>query len=238
MPISPLGGNSSGTGGRSSRDSQDKRLEYLSREIVHWAEQHGRRFRWRNPGVDHYRLIVTELLLQRTRAETVAAFEEEFFDLFPGWGSLVSAPEAEIVETLSRVGLQARRASMLKRLANEMIRLSGVVPSDREEIENLPGVGQYIANAVELLVFDRPRPLLDTNMARVLERYLHPRKLADIRHDPWLQESAFTLVEQGDPKKINWAVLDFAALVCKPRSPACEACPVSSSCTYFASAIV
>jgi A/G-specific adenine glycosylase len=109
---------------------------------------------------------------------------------------------------------------------------SGKIPSNRQEIECLPGVGQYIANAIELLVFNRPRPLLDTNMARVIERYVHPRKLADIRYDPWLQTAAQFLIEQGDAKTINWGMLDFAALVCKPRKPLCGDCPLLATCNW------
>jgi A/G-specific adenine glycosylase len=218
-----------------SFELQKNSLELLSRELGLWAQQFGRRFRWRDSGVDHYRLIVTELLLQRTRAETVAAFEVAFFDQFRCWSDIVSTPETEIVNALAPIGLQTRRASVLKRLANKMSQLSNVVPNSREDIEDLPGVGQYIANAIELLVLDRSRPLLDTNMARLLERFIRPRTLADIRHDPWLQASAQYLVEQGDPRTINWAVLDFAAAVCKPRVPACDMCPVSIDCTFFVS---
>jgi A/G-specific adenine glycosylase len=70
------------------------------------------------------------------------------------------------------------------------------------------------------------------NMARVIERFVRPRSLADIRYDPWLQEAAHWLVRR-DSKEVNWAVLDFAALICRPRNPVCEACPVRGRCSYF-----
>jgi A/G-specific adenine glycosylase len=203
----------------------------ISDGLVTWFDEHGREFPWRDDGYDAYRLLVTEILLQRTRAETVSSFVDGFFQAYPGWESLAVANEVEIAGALSGIGLQARRAASLSALGKAIVALDGVLPSERDRIETLPGVGQYIANAVELLMHGHPRPLLDTNMARVIERYIRPRDLADIRHDPWLQAAAQYLVEQGDPKIINWAVLDLGALVCKPRTPSCGDCPLNDRCS-------
>ena len=207
-------------------------LKWLACQVTGWYEVYGRHFSWRYDGYSHYRLVVTELLLQRTRAEAVSKFESEFFKTYPNWESLERSSEEKISRTLAPLGLQHRRAKALKNIAWVMVRQKGQIPEKRTNIDSLPGVGQYVANAIELLIFDRPRPLLDTNMARVLERFIHPRKLSDIRYDPWLQEAAQYLVEQGDPKKINWAVLDFAALICKPRMPVCIDCPIVDSCAF------
>ena len=110
---------------------------------------------------------------------------------------------------------------------------NGRFPKSREEIQKLPGVGQYIANSIELLCHGKAKPLLDVNMARVLERFFGPRKLADIRYDPYLQKLAHKVVDVEDPVRMNWAILDFAALVCKTRNPLCETCPVAKNCIYF-----
>src|SRR5690606_16413449 len=95
-----------------------------------------------------------------------------------------------------------------------------------------PAVGQYVSNAISMFQHGRATPLLDVNMARVIERYLRPRRLADIRHDPWLQQAAHWLVKSASPERVNWAVLDFAALVCEARNPACASCPVNARCNY------
>jgi A/G-specific adenine glycosylase len=113
-----------------------------------------------------------------------------------------------------------------------MVKRDGVFPQDRAELEALPGVGQYVANAIEMICFQTPRPLVDTNMARLLERYFAPRDLADIRHDPYLQKLALHLVEVPNAMEINWAVMDFAALVCVVRSPKCDVCPMARHCNY------
>lgn len=109
----------------------------------------------------------------------------------------------------------------------------GVIPVDRVELNKISMFGQYIGNAIELQVFKRNKPLLDVNMARVLERYFGPRKLSDIRYDPYLQNLAHRIVDHDLSKQISWAILDFAASICKSRKPVCAICSLSASCKYY-----
>lgn len=122
----------------------------------------------------------------------------------------------------------------MRALAREMAVLRGRFPQDREEIEKLPGVGQYVANAALLFCHGQPEPLLDVNMARVLERVYGPRRLADIRYDPYLQSLARRVVRSKRAREINWALLDLAALVCVIGTPKCGLCPVATLCSYYA----
>ena len=75
-------------------------------------------------------------------------------------------------------------------------------------------------------------PLLDTNMARVIERVFKPRKLADIRYDPWIQSISKEIVSSENTVHINWALLDIGGTICKPRNPNCLGCPISTFCNY------
>jgi A/G-specific adenine glycosylase len=95
-------------------------------------------------------------------------------------------------------------------------------------------VGQYVANAVLLFAHGRREPLLDVNVARVLERHFGPRRLADIRYDPYLQALARMVVSSKHPAKVNWALLDLAALICRIRAPLCQECPLSATCRDYA----
>ena len=106
----------------------------------------------------------------------------------------------------------------------------GKFPSNRPDIESLPGVGQYIANAICLFALEQSEPLLDVNMARVLERCFGPRRLADIRYDPSLQQVARIIVTGPKSIQINWAILDLASLVCTRKNPACVRCPLLTTC--------
>ena len=202
------------------------------RDIVAWFREHGRHFPWRNKSANLYQKIIAEILLQRTQAGTAARFLTKFLSKYPSWKKLAQATEEELMEYLKPIGLWRQRASSLKRLASEMEKRSGRFPTRREEIEALPGIGQYIANAVLLFRYGEPQPLLDSNMARLLERYFGPRKLADIRDDPYLQQLSRKILQEGNPVELNWAMLDHAALVCI-KNPRCYKCPLREECLYI-----
>jgi A/G-specific adenine glycosylase len=147
---------------------------------LRWYDEKGRDFPWRGEGADLYRVILAELLLQRTRAETVAAFYDQFTLRFPSWQSLAESTVEEIGQLLKPIGLWRRRAVSLLALATEMAARGGDFPATRTDVKALPGVGQYIANSILLFSAGRAEPLLDVNMARVLERLFGPRRLVDI----------------------------------------------------------
>jgi A/G-specific adenine glycosylase len=215
-----------------SRLPRTDELRYFRRSLLRWYRLNGRDFPWRKKSVSIYRLIVTEALLQRTKAETVAAFYHEFFRRFPSWAILASVSETELGQCIKPIGLWRRRAATLSRLASIMVARHGHFPRIRSQVEELPGVGQYVANAVSLFAHASPAPLLDGGMARVLERYFGPRRLADIRYDPYLQALAWLVIAIPRCKELNWAILDFAALVCRPSTPACPECPLRTTCRF------
>jgi A/G-specific adenine glycosylase len=187
---------------------------------------------WRKTGEPVYRLVVSEVLLQRTRAEAVAAMYRPFFRAFPSWRKLATADDADLERFLKPLGLWRRRRDVLLRLAAAVGERGGRLPKGRQEIERLPGVGQYIANAIQLFATGLGAPLLDVNMARVLERYFGPRRLADIRYDSYLQALAWEIVSHGDARPVNWGILDLAAAVCTSREARCNICPLRRGCNF------
>jgi A/G-specific adenine glycosylase len=215
--------------------SEKLKLTRLARDLVAWSRASGREFPWRSPRTTTYEKIAVEVLLQRTTASAVATFYEQFFARFPGWGSLAAATAADLEQFLKPLGLRRRRAASLLGLARYASENDGRFPSDPAEHVSIPAVGQYVSNAILMFQHGKAVPLVDVNMARVIERVVRPRRLADIRYDPWLQDAARWFVKGGQPAEANWAILDFAALVCKARRPLCETCPVNRYCSYFRS---
>lgn len=215
-----------------SRLPPSSAVRYFRSATLRWYRRTGRSFAWRRASAPLYHQIVVEVLLQRTRAETVQAFLSEFLVEYPSWRSLAESSPSAIAEVVRPIGLWQRRGMALHALGLEMARRRGRFPLARKEIEELPAVGQYVANAIELFAFDRPRPLLDSGMARVLERYFGPRELADIRYDPYLQALSARVVRCAKPKEINWAVLDLAAAHCRPTGPTCTECPLRRRCLH------
>ena len=202
----------------------------IRRALLRWYQDEGRHFRWRNRSAGLYQKIVAEVLLQRTQAGTVAAFYDDFLKRFPNWQSLAESSAAEIGNHIKPLGLWKRRGESLAALASVMSSRRGRFPRTRREIEQLPGVGQYIASAVLLFSQTEPEPLLDVNMARVLERLFGARTIVDIRYDPHLQFTSRVVLHGREPERINWAILDLAALICVSRNPRCSVCPLLRFC--------
>lgn len=211
----------------------ENNIKELQEKLIEWDMSNGRKFPWRNKGLTNYQIIIAETLLQRTKAETVAKFYGQFIMNFQNWESLANSNLKTLEEYLKPIGLYRQRAKRLQNLSIEMVKRKGKLPKNRKDLESIPFLGQYIANSIELIIFKLPSPLIDVNMVRLLERYFGERKMADIRYDPYLQKLCYKVVNHPDSKKINWAILDFAALVCKARKPLCSICPISVKCKYF-----
>ncbi|RWY47473.1 HhH-GPD family protein [Mucilaginibacter gilvus] len=209
-----------------------KEIRLFQLTILSWFKSNARQFQWRALGLSIYQIVISEVLLQRTKAETVSKNYDIFFKRYPDWNSLNNSNICDIENLLFPFGLYRQRAQRLKALAKAMVENNVLLPNERSLIEKIPLMGQYIANAVELLVFKRNIPLLDVNMARVLERYFGPRKLKDIRFDPYLKFLSREVVDHIKSKEINWAILDFAALICQSRKPKCPICVFQKTCQY------
>ena len=201
-------------------------------DVLKWYRSHGRTFPWRDSSISDYEKVLAEILLQRTRAETVAQHYSDIVNRFPSWSALANANKSDLIEALRPLGLWRQKTTTLKNLAMELVRLRQTLPRQREDVEKLPGVGQYIANSIMLLCHNEAEALLDGNMARVIERYFQPRKLKDIRYDPFLQCVSRKLVNCEESIAVNWAILDLAAAVCVVRSPKCNVCPMARHCNY------
>lgn len=215
-----------------TKQPSSRRMRTFRRKLLQWFSENSRSFPWRRISQSKYRLVVSEVLLQRTRAETVAAIYTKFFAKYSSWGKLATATVEDLQEFLKPLGLWRRRAVGLLALARSICERRGRLPKNREGIEGLPGVGQYITNAIELICSRLPAPLLDVNMSRVLERYFGPRRMADIRYDPYLQRLAWRITDCEESINLNWAILDLAAMICAVRRPKCNKCPLKSGCNY------
>ena len=146
--------------------------------------------------------------------------------------ALAATDEAKLAERLATLGLQNRRAAQrLVALAGVLLVRDGRVPNSKTELETLPGVGPYVAAAYMSTVLHEPEPMVDVNMARLIERLYGPRTLADIRYDPHINGIAHRLIHlAARPEEFNWAVLDLGAAHCKARSPSCTRVPSSKRC--------
>ena len=217
----------------------------VARALDAWFLQDGRSFPWRvgegaatgplavDGRLDPWRVLVTEVLLQQTRAERVAGFVEGFFARFPDAAAVRDVEVSALETELRPLGLHLRRARCLRLLVEAVGARGDEVPLEREALEALPGVGHYVAAAVRCVLLGVREATLDVNMARVLERAIVTRAHADLRRDEGLRAWAQLLVEQApDARRFNWGMLDLGAMVCTAGKPRCGGCPVAGGCRH------
>ncbi|MHA1105230.1 MAG: hypothetical protein ACTSPN_05855 [Promethearchaeota archaeon] len=141
--------------------------------------------------------------------------------------------EDDLAKFLQPLGLFNRRARDLKKTAEIILDLGNVIPSEKKDLMSLPGVGDYIANAVLCFAFSKKMPIIDANIGRVMKRiYSFPVKSAPSR-DKKLAERMEELIPDRYFKEFNYGILDIAALICIPRKPRCEECPLTAICDHY-----
>jgi A/G-specific adenine glycosylase len=198
-----------------------------------WFGQHGREFPWRQTS-DPFHILIAELLLQRTRADLVPDVFTRFIDRYPDATSLAAAGESDVVELLRPLGF-LHRSARLPQLARELCtRFEGRVPQTEAELTSLPGVGRYVANAVLVVAYGARRPLLDPNVIRVLARCFGiSSSRARPRDDDRLWHLVEDVVPPRNPKPVALGLIDLGAVVCRPRRPTCNVCPLRPRCRAF-----
>jgi len=197
----------------------------LRAALLGYYDRHARDLPWRRD-TDPYRVLVSEVMLQQTRVETVKGYYDPWLARFPTLASLAAADEDEVLKAWEGLGYY-RRARNLHRAARAVREYKdGVLPRGYEALRELPGIGEYTAGAVASIAFGEVVPAVDGNVKRVFAR------LFDVP-DPkggWLRARATELVDESRPGDWNQALMELGATVCTPRTPRCGACPVADWC--------
>lgn len=205
----------------------------VRRRLLTWYRANCRDLPWRRTG-DPYAIWISEAMLQQTRVETVIPYYERFLSRFPDVQALASADLDDVLGEWAGLGYYSR-ARNLQRAARMIVEdHDGQLPDDSEQLRALPGVGRYTAGAVASIAFDRPEPVVDGNVTRVLARLLDMHddvgKPAAQRR---LWEVAGELVRGPEPGNLNQALMELGATLCTPRAPRCLACPLLRHCQAY-----
>lgn len=212
---------------RPSPETGDRRRV---RRLLAWYRTQRRDLPWRRTR-DPYGIWIAETMLQQTRVAAVVPYYERFLAEFPDAASLARAREDRVLALWSGLGYYSRARNLLAAARAMVARHGGKVPDDAEALAALPGVGRYTQGAILSIAFDRPVPVVDGNVVRVLSRWFllsgDPRPSA-FRETLW--SLAADLVPRHSPGDFNQAMMELGATLCTPKNPLCIECPLAGAC--------
>ena len=199
--------------------------------LLTWFRDNARELPWRRTR-DPYRILVSEVMLQQTQVDRVIPYFEAFLSSFPSVESLAAAPTSDVIRLWAGLGYN-RRAVNLQRTAQAVVKRGGW-PTDPEGLGRLPGIGPYTAGAVACFAFEQDVAFVDTNMRRVVHRLkFGPDLPSPVATEREVLAVAERLVPVGNGWEWNQALIEFGALHCTARKPACVVCPLQQSCRAY-----
>ncbi|HXT14452.1 MAG TPA: hypothetical protein VN706_02400 [Gemmatimonadaceae bacterium] len=219
---------------RAADISPADRVEF-GRRLRTWYRRNARDLPWRKTR-DAYRILVSELMLQQTQVSRVVTYYDEFLTRFPTLAHVARAKPSRVTEAWDGLGYYARARNLHKlarRVTDNGRAADRTLPADVESLRDLPGIGAYTAGAVSSFAYERRAALVDTNVARVLERVFAPGTKAKTTAG---QRRLWQIAESILPRtgRATWthnqALMELGALICTARVAHCSRCPVRGVC--------
>lgn len=205
----------------------------FSLSIRLWYRQNKRNLPWRetkNP----YLIWLSEIILQQTRVIQGKSYYSKFVNRYPEIEDLANAKEQEVLNLWQGLGYYSRARNLHFASKQVMEEFSGKFPSTYKDIKQLKGVGDYTASAIASFAFDLPHAVVDGNVYRVLSRYYTDETPIDSSQGQKLFKAyAQDLIGNEDPAEFNQAIMELGALVCTPKNPDCESCPLQEQCSAY-----
>ena len=207
----------------------------ITKKILKWYDLNKRSLPWRKKVSlerKQYYTLVSEFMLQQTQVTTVIPFFNRFIKSLPSLNSLAKVNEKKLIKLWEGLGYYSR-ARNLKKTAQVVIKnFDGKLPNNFEDLLKLPGIGNYTANAILAIAFNKPYIPLDGNIERVLKRYLYLKKEKEIQKDNLVQKKIIfgTTLRSSDYAQ---ALMELGAIICKPNNPICDKCPIRKKCKSY-----
>ncbi len=207
--------------------------EFPRRRLLNWFQKERRDLPWRGRRTP-YTVWISEILLQQTQVRQAAAYYPRFLRRFPTLQALAEAPLEEVLKIWEGLGCYARARNLHETAKILLKRYQGRIPDSLSELVRLPGIGRSTAGAILSLAFDRPLPVLDGNIRRVLIRFFGlEQSLRQAGKDKGLWQLAESILPPNRAGLFNEALMELGALVCLPGNPLCPKCPLKGSCRAF-----
>jgi len=203
---------------------------HISQSLLLWYDQNKRPLPWRETR-DPYKIWLSEVILQQTRVSQGMDYYHRFLVTFPDVQSLANAAEQDVLKLWQGLGYYSRARNMHHTAKEVVEKYGGIFPETSAGLKKLKGIGDYTAAAIASICFDEPVAVLDGNVARVISRLFAIDTPVDSNTGrSIITDLANNLLDTNHPGTFNQAVMELGALVCTPKSPACNNCPLAFAC--------
>ena len=207
-------------------------------ELLNWYRRNKRNLPWRKT-TNPYNIWISEAMLQQTQVRTVIPYYHKFLKEFPAVEDLAGADQQKVLKIWEGLGYYSRARNLHKAAKIIAEQHAGRLPSQAERLRKLPGIGDYIAAAVLSIAFQQPVAVVDGNVKRVLARlFCLPEPVNDSKNKKSFSVKAGRLLNKNFPGDHNQAMMELGALICTPKNPNCDICPVCRFCSAFQNKVV
>ncbi|MEE4198903.1 MAG: A/G-specific adenine glycosylase [Bacteroidales bacterium] len=205
----------------------------VNKAITEWYQHNKRDLPWRDTKNPYY-IWISEIILQQTRVDQGIHYYDQFIHHFPDIFTLANSPLEKILKLWQGLGYYSRARNM-HYTANQIVNnFQGKFPESYHELIKLKGVGEYTAAAIASIAFDQNVPALDGNVYRVLSRVFGIAESTEKAYGKKVfKQKATELMKNQNPGIFNQALMEFGALQCTPKNPACESCVLNHDCFAF-----
>jgi len=210
--------------------------EFPVASLLDWYHNNKRDMPWRRTS-DPYRIWISEIMLQQTRVDTVIPYYQRFLEAFPTVQDLANADQHKVLKLWEGLGYYSRARNMHQAAIEVQQERNGIIPDSYDELLKLKGIGPYTAAAISSIAFQEQRAVVDGNVIRVMSRFYGIED--DVRRTAvknQIQQLTDEIIPREQPGEFNQGVMELGALVCTPRNPLCDSCPLSTACTAYNSA--
>ncbi|MBI2281260.1 MAG: A/G-specific adenine glycosylase [Bacteroidetes bacterium] len=198
--------------------------------LIRWYKQNKRDLPWRTTK-DPYKIWLSEIILQQTRVEQGLSYYLKFIEHYPTVNDLASAHEEEVLKLWQGLGYYSRARNLHSTAIEIKNKYNAVFPDELNEIRNLKGIGDYTAAAILSFSHNKPYPVVDGNVYRVLSRIFGIEDFIDSSKGRNIFKAlAEELIDKKNPAIYNQAIMEFGAIHCKPKQPLCEECCFQYKC--------
>jgi len=208
-------------------------IQKFSIRIIRWYNQHKRNLPWRNT-TDAYLIWLSEIILQQTRVEQGTPYYNRFVNKYPTVNDLANASIDEVLKLWQGLGYYSRARNLHETAIFIKQSYKGIFPSEYSDIIALKGIGKYTASAIASFAYNKPYPVVDGNVMRVISRLFGIHSpINSVEGVNKIYEIVNELIDKQNPSSFNQAMMEFGALQCTPVKPMCSSCIFINECYSY-----